>query len=318
VEAHRVSAAVVSGGTGAIGHALVRLLLEQGREVWVLCRPGSERARFLPASDRLHVLERDVFDLLPAADAIAKPCRCFFHLGWHASYGTERLDAYGQARNITAALDAARLAAKLGCAVFVGAGSQAQYGPTEAVLTEDSPMRPDTAYGAAKLRAEHLTRLACRELGLSHVWARVLSVYGPCDGPDTLVTSLMRTQLRGEEAVLTPCGQLWDFLFAEDAARAFLALAELGLDGKAYCLASGLCRPLRDAIEDFRTLLGDAARLAVGGKLYAPGQRMRLAADIAALREDIGFVPQLSFAEGIARTWRWYNEHPEALMEPSV
>jgi nucleoside-diphosphate-sugar epimerase len=280
--------------------------------VYALCRPGSGRGRFLPAADRLHVLERDIFDLASAAEAVPDQCDMFFHFGWHASYGAERLDPYGQTRNVTAALDAAHLAARLGCRVFAGAGSQAQYGPADTVLTEDTPMRPDTAYGAAKLCAEQMTRLRCRELGLRHVWGRVCSAYGPCDGPHTLITYLVRTQLNGEEAVLTPCGQTWDFLFADDAARAFLAMAENGIDGRAYCVASGRARPLREYIAEFNAVLGSGARIRIGGKPYAGNQRMRLSADISALTADTGFIPRVSFGEGIAKTWRWYREHPEA------
>ncbi|MDR2726687.1 MAG: NAD-dependent epimerase/dehydratase family protein, partial [Deltaproteobacteria bacterium] len=113
--------AVITGCTGEIGNALVRLLLAQGWEVHALCRPNSRRLRFLPQVDRLCVLECDLFDLASIAKALPERCDVFFHLGWYASYGPERLDPYGQARNITAALDAVNLAARLGCSVFVGA-----------------------------------------------------------------------------------------------------------------------------------------------------------------------------------------------------
>jgi nucleoside-diphosphate-sugar epimerase len=305
--------AVVTGGTGAIGNALVRLLPKDGYRVYVLCRSGSVRRRFLSEAAGVHVIERDILDLAPEEEIVTEQCAMFFHLGWHASYGAERLDPYGQVRNIQASLDAVHLAARLGCRVFVGAGSQSQYGPTDAVLTEDTPMRPDTAYGAAKLCAEQMTRLLCRKLGLRHVWGRVCSVYGPCDGPYTLITYLMRASLRDEDALLTPCGQLWDFLFADDAARAFIAMAEKGVDGRAYCVASGQARPLREYIAAFERLPGyNAARIRIGGKPYAKKQRMRLSADISALTADTGFAPAVSFEEGIARTWRWYCEHPEA------
>lgn len=302
---------VLTGCTGEIGNALVRLLLAQGTKVYALCRPGSWRLRYLPDSPGLHVIERDIFDLPGAEKDIAAPCDAFFHLGWYASYGEERNDAYGQTRNITATLDAVRLAKTLGCTVFVGAGSQAQYGDTDEILTEETPMRPTMGYGAAKLCAEVMSREFCAALGLRHIWARVASVYGPCDGPYTLISYLMRTQLSGEEALLTPCEQLWDYLYADDAARAFLALAEKGRDGHAYCIASGTSRPLRDYIADFRTLLGERARLTVGGKPYAPNQRMRLAVDITKLRTDTGFAPQMAFAKGIAATWKWYGKQAD-------
>jgi nucleoside-diphosphate-sugar epimerase len=305
---------IVTGGTGNIGNALVRALSARCARVYVLCNPASPRIAWLPHSPQCRTIRRDLRDLDNVADEIDAHCDAFFHLGWPASYGEQRDDARVQAENIKISLDAVDLAARCGCRVFVGAGSQAQYGDTEQTITPDTPMRPDTAYGAAKLCAEQMTRLQCRKLGLRHVWGRVCSVYGPCDGPHTLITYLMRASLRNEEALLTPCGQIWDFLFADDAARAFIAMAEKGVDGRAYCVASGQARPLREYIAEFDRLPGyGAARIRIGGKPYAEKQRMRLSADISALTADTGFVPCIAFEEGIARTWRWYSMHPESV-----
>ncbi|MDR2391571.1 MAG: NAD(P)-dependent oxidoreductase [Planctomycetota bacterium] len=308
--------AVVTGCTGEIGNALAGLLLERGVEVYALCRPRSWRLQFLPSSPRLHFVERDIFSLDGVEEAIGKPCGAFFHLGWHASYGPERTNPRGQVRNVSAALDAVALAMRLGCSVFVGAGSLSQYGSVEETIAPETPMQPVTAYGVAKLCAEQMTRLLAADFGLRHVWGRVLSVYGPCDGPFTLISSLMRARLRGEELPITPCGQLWDFLYARDAARAFLAMAERGGNGKAYCVASGACRPLREFVADFAALPGGTVKIRFGGMPYAQNQRMRLQGDISALAADTGFAPATPFAEGIARTWRWYQEHPEAAALP--
>lgn len=305
--------ALLTGCTGEIGNALVKLLLDRGVRVHALCRRGSWRRRFLPYSDRLNIVECDIFDLKSAVGVIPEPCDAFFHLGWHASYGKERADPYGQVRNIAAALDAVELSVKTGCSVFVGAGSQAQYGDTEEELAPDTPMQPVSAYGAAKACAEAMTRELCAAKGIRHVWGRVISVYGPCDGPYTLLTYLMRSYALEEEAALTPCGQLWDFLYSEDAARAFLAMAERGKDGAAYCVAAGASRPLREYIEEYLAVAGERARVRIGGKEYPQNQRMRLAADISTLRADTGFEPTVSFKEGMRKTLEWYVAHPEAL-----
>ena len=308
-------ACVVTGGTGNIGLALVRLLLSKGWRTYVVCNPASRRAVFLPDSPLCRIVRCDVGSLLQARESIGEPCHSFFHLAWRASYGAERENPYVQAGNITAALDAVQLAAQVGCRVFVGAGSQAQYGDTDLTLTEDTPMRPTTHYGAAKCCAEHMTRVACARQGMRHVWGRVCSVYGPCDGPHTLVTYLMRAYLRGEEAVLTPCEQEWDFLYADDAARAFAGLAEHGHDGQAYCIASGQGRPLREYIRQWGDVTQGRAKLHVGGKPYPANARKRLCADISLLVRHTGFVPSTAFGEGMGKTLAWYIEHGEALAD---
>lgn len=308
----RLSSALVTGCTGAIGNALVRLLLERGVRVYAVCRPSSRRLIYLPKAAPLHVIEQDLSELPAVKERISGPCQAFFHLGWQASHGPERDKAEAQAGNLDICRQAVHLAAALGCSVFVGAGSQAQYGDPGQNLDESTPMRPLSAYGRAKLEAEILSRELCAAKNIRHVWGRALSVYGPCDGPHTLISYIMRCMLHGEEAELTACEQSWDYLFAADAARAFLALAEKGRDRRAYCVAYGQSRPLRAYMEELRMALGPAARLRFGARPYAPGQLMRLGADISTLRADTGFAPRQPFANGIAELWRWYQAHPEA------
>jgi Nucleoside-diphosphate-sugar epimerases len=306
-------ACVVTGGTGNIGQALVRLLLSEGWRTYVLCNPLSLRTKFLPDSPQCRIVACDLGNIAQAKSSIDEPCEQFFHLGWRASYGVERENPQAQISNIEASVEAAELAARLGCDVFVGAGSQAQYGDTNDTLTEDTPLRPTTHYGIAKCCAEQMTRKVCAQRGVRHVWGRVCSVYGPCDGPYTLVTYLMCSFLRGQEAVLTPCLQEWDFMYAEDAARAFVALAEKGHDSQAYCLATGQARPLWQYMLEWKRVTEGKALLRLGGRPYPKGARQRLCADISRLVEHTEFSSATPFAEGMRKTLAWYREHLDAL-----
>ena len=181
--------AVVTGPTGAIGMALCRRLLTAGMTVYAVCRPGSPRAAALPQHPALYRVDCDAaaLDTLPerlagrageggSADA-------FFHLAWAHTIGPGRNDMPAQIENIRHTVMAVRAGAKLGCRVFVGVGSQAEYGRTRGKLCPDTPAFPETGYGMAKLCAGQMARAECRALGMAGIWTRVLSVYGPHDGP---------------------------------------------------------------------------------------------------------------------------------------
>lgn len=305
-----MAACVLTGGTGNVGHALAVALLAMGHRVYIIANPASKRLCWLPESPDCRILALGLERLAEAANFIGEKCGWFFHLGWQASYGPRREDARIQLCNVHFTLQAVDLVAKLGCEVFLGMGSQAQYGETNATLTENTPMRPTTFYGRAKFCAEWLSRDYCRKLGLRHVWARILSVYGPCDGPYTLVSYLMRCWLRLEAAEVTPGAQLWDFLYAEDAAAALIALAGRGQG--AYCLASGAPRLLSSYLEDWRAIGGERAVLRAN-RPYPAGARRRLCADISRLREHTGFRPLFNFKEGLRKTLDWYIGHPAAV-----
>ena len=88
-------------------------------------------------------------------------------------------------------------------------------------------------------------RVECQALGVAHIWTRILSVYGPHDGPATMISGTIRKLLHGEKPALTAGIQQWDYLYAADAAAAFYALAVSGQDGRVYPLGSGILTVLQ-------------------------------------------------------------------------
>lgn len=301
----KLSSAVITGATGMIGINLINRLLGDGVRVLALVRPHSSNAARLPKQEGLTVLECGLCDLPKAKGRISGRYDAFFHLGWDGTFGDSRNDMALQTQNIRYTLDAVDLAKQLGCQVFVGAGSQAEYGRVTGSLSADTPAFPENGYGIAKLCAGQMSRIACRQRGIRHVWARILSVYGTFEGPNTMVMSSIRTLLKGECPLFTGSEQMWDYLFSEDAANGLYLMAQKGLDGAVYCLGSGRARPLREYIEALRDAVDPSLPVGIGALPYAQNQVMYLCADIASLTKDTGFVPQVPFEEGIKRTVEW-------------
>lgn len=301
-----IQTAIVTGPTGAIGMALCEKLLAEGATVYAVCRPGSPRAADLPQHKSLHLVACDAAQLerLPERMPEVKG-GAFFHFAWAHTIGPGRNDMPAQIENIRYTIGAVRAAAAMGCQVFVGAGSQAEYGRVEGLLCPDTPCSPENGYGIAKLCAGQMSRVECTRLGLAHVWARVLSVYGPHDGPATMVSGTIRKLLAGECPALTAGVQKWDYLYSADAAEAFCRMARSGRNGAVYPLGSGEARPLREYIETLRDAIDPALPLGFGEIPYGPLQVMHLQADITDLQKDTGFVPATPFALGIQNTIEW-------------
>lgn len=298
--------AVITGGTGAIGMALIDELISRNTEVLVLLREGANEESQLPN----HPLVKSMYCSLEHIEDLTIPGEKydeFYHLAWAGTVGDARSDTQLQISNIKYGVDAAFLAARLGCSVFVGAGSQAEYGVTDGKLSSDTPAFPQSAYGAAKLCAGQMTRFACRALGLRHVWARILSVYGPYESKNSLLSYAINQLLGGKSTAFTACEQTWDFMYSADAARALIALAERGRDGGVYCLGSGKARTLREYLELVRDKIDKDAVLGFGAIPYSEGHLMHLEADIGELTRDTGYVPSTSFDEGIEETIRFYR-----------
>ena len=307
-----IQTAVVTGPTGAIGIALCEKLLRENVTVYAVCRPGSSRIKDLPKAAALHVVECDAKELatLPqkmegvSVDAI-------FHFAWAHTIGQGRNDMPAQIENIQSTIDAVRAAKALGCQVFLGAGSQAEYGRVEGLLKSDTPAFPENGYGMAKLCAGQMSRVEAKALDIDHVWVRILSVYGPHDGPMTMISGTIRKLLAGERPALTAGIQRWDYLYAGDAADAFYLAACHGRNGAVYPLGSGQAMPLKDYIIQMRDAIDPALPLGLGEVPYGPLQVMHLQADISALQADTGFAPKTPFAEGIRKTIDWVKREQE-------
>lgn len=304
-ELHRV---VVTGPTGAVGTALCRRLLHSGCEVYAVCRPGSSRITQVPEGDRIHVVLCDQSEIAELSTMIDAPCDAFYHLAWSKTTGAGRNDMLSQVENIRCTIEAVHAAVALGCKVFIGVGSQAEYGRVNGPLRPDTPTFPENGYGMAKLCAGRMSCVEAHALGLEHMWVRLLSAYGPQDGLNSLIPRLISTLLTGECPALTAGEQIWDYIYSDDVAEALWRVGNLGKDGAVYTLGSGQGRPLREYIEIVRDLIDPKLPLRFGDMPYSSGQVMYLKADISALRDDVGFEPQVDFRNGIRKTVEWIKK----------
>lgn len=299
---------VITGPTGAIGHALINKCLENKNEVLAVCHKGSKRIKTIPNNPLVKILELDCEEYSSFSDIYDKSLGyydVFYHFAWGFTTGEGRNDVQQQINNIQYAIDAVKFANQLGCKTFIGAGSQAEYGRFEGDLRSDTPVKPENGYGIAKLCAGQLTRVLCDQLHIRHIWTRILSVYGPYDGENTLVISSLRKMLDNEEILLTKGEQLWDFIYSSDAAEAMYLLSLKGVDKKTYVIGNGQGFKLKEYIVKMKNTVSSNSVLKFGAIPYSEKQVMHLCADISELIADTGFKPKVSFEDGIRETMEY-------------
>ncbi|MCQ2484648.1 MAG: NAD(P)-dependent oxidoreductase [Clostridia bacterium] len=293
-----IKSAVITGPTGAIGTAMCGLLVKNGVRVYAVCRPDSKRLCNIP--NGAEIIECDLSALNLLKDKITSPIDVFFHFGWQGTTGESRNNMLLQNENIKFTLDAAHAADSLGCKVFITSGSQAEYGRVNGTITPSTPCFPENGYGMAKLCAGQMCRIECEKLGMDFIWTRILSVYGPFDGNATMIISVIKQLLNGDKPALTSGEQMWDYIYADDAARAFYLLAQKGISGKTYVVAGGKSQPLKEYVKTLRDCINPALPLGFGEvDIKNP---VALRADTSDLKKDTGFEPQMSFEKGIKKT----------------
>lgn len=298
--------AVITGATGAIGRALIQICIESGYDVLAVVHRESQRVVELHNTKHCNVLNLNLDEYDNAMTEMEKQgiekndYELFFHLAWMAPFGKDRDNLDLQMGNVKAALSAVRFARDLGCASFIGTGSQAEYGRVEGLLSSQTPVFPETGYGITKLCAGQLTRLACEQNGLRHIWCRVLSVYGPYDRDQTLISYAVIKMMNDEDTEFSPGDQMWDYIYSDDAARAILLAGQKGEDGKVYVIGSGEVHVLKEYIQKIAEITEYKKEIGFGKRPYNDKQVMYLQADVSELKK-IGFRPMVQFDEGVRR-----------------
>ncbi|MGW3248412.1 NAD-dependent epimerase/dehydratase family protein [Streptomyces sp. NPDC001070] len=176
------------------------------------------------------------------------------------------------------------------------------------LVAEDAPLDPRNVYAATKVTQEHLASAWARAVGGRVIALRYHNVYGPGmprDTPYAGVASLFRSALERGEAprVFEDGGQRRDFVHVRDVARANLAALD-GLPGllegtaRAYNAGSGEPHTVGEMAAALAEAHGTRVPVVTGE--YRLGDVRHITASSRRLRDELGWKPQVGFAEGMA------------------
>lgn len=299
-----MTATLVTGGSGLIGAAVVRALVARGERVVLLQRGGE------PAPDGCRAVRGDVADgALLLRIASEERVSTVFHLAAQTIVGAaERDPTATYATNImgtTAVLEAARLA---GARRVVVAGSVTAYGAQDtSPLTEDMALHPTSPYDVSKAAADLVARSYWPTFGLPVATTRFANVYGPGDrNASRLVPELLAAARAGRPPRLRSDGTPErDFLHVDDAAAAYLAIADAlddpdaGARGEAFNAGGGHPVSVREVVTTLEGVLGRAL-----GAVYEGGEHDGTSryADIGKIARVCGWRPVIALDEGLRRT----------------
>ena len=258
----------ITGASSFIGVELCRYLSDNGHQVIAMSRKENEQLSAIAASGNLQVFYADMQNLIEKAKDVKADV--FVHLAWAGALLGQRDNQELQEGNIRFSLECVGLSKRMGCQLYVDAGSQAEYGIVPGVLTEDTPCDPVSAYGKAKLKMYHETRELTQKLGVKYIHLRILSVYGENDHPNTLITSSLRKLRNNEPIEMRSGGQKWNYVYVKDAARQIIGLSLHALEKEdfkqeVYNVASNDTRKLEDFIKVMKDIIGSSSELKFGG-----------------------------------------------------
>jgi len=298
---------LVTGGAGFIGSHLVERLIEQGHSVVVLDNLVTGLRENVHHSARF--IEGDIIDSEAVARAM-NGVEIIFHEAAYRSVTQSIDDPLSTDRaNVEGTLTVLKQAAGRGVRRVIYASSSSVYGGTAPVPTpEDASLSPRSPYAVTKLIAEQYLRVFAEIFGLQTIALRYFNVYGPRQRSDSPYAAVIPRFVQclsvgGRPTVHGDGHQSRDFTFVSDVVDANLSAAATPsniCDGRAFNVSGG--EP--QSILDLLALLGQLSDVEPDPVFAAPrqGDIRHSGADLAAARRDLGYVPKVTFHDGLART----------------
>lgn len=292
---------IITGATSFIGLELIDYLLANNHSVVAVCRPNSKGLSSIPSGAEIVTAEMSEYGNLHKEISSAD---VFINLAWGGTGHDGRNVVDVQNENVTYTTAAMFAADKIGCKLFVEAGSQAEYGSTTEPQSEDSVCNPFSEYGKAKLKVKEELFKISEQIGIKYIHLRIFSIFGENDHPWTLVMSAIDKMLKNEKVDLSPCTQNWNFLYVKDAVKMITKLCEYaistnGFTHEVYNIASRDSRILKDFVEEMRAITDSKSVLNYGA--INPTNLVSLQPIISKMESASGIYEYTQFVDVISK-----------------
>lgn len=299
---------VITGGDGFIGSHLVRYFAEKGMIVYALTIPQSPMADRINNIPNVIVLQKDLTDVDTLVALLPQMPEAFIHLAWSGVSPERRNSTKLQIKNIDISLQAVSLAAKIRAKRFILPGSTMEYSYCGQEINENACPSPQNAYGAAKISTRYLCAALCEELKVPYIYAVISGIYAADRTDNNVIYYTITELLKGQKPSLTALEQRWDYIYIDDAVYAFYLIATRGVGGAFYSVGHGDNWPLYQYIYQIRDIIDPSLPLGIGEIPYKDSRLPNACVDMRSIKEDTGFVPQVSFREGIEKVIKCIKE----------
>lgn len=317
---------LVTGARGFVGGWLAKALLERGETVVSLDRKRTTQRPsaigMIGIEDELVQVEGDLVNGELMTRLLAEhEVDTVFHLAAEVIVATVQASPVrGFESNVRGTWTLLEACRAHGAERVVVASSDKAYGAHENLpYREDYALEPTAPYEVSKAATDLIARSYWPSYGLPVAVTRFANIYGGGDlNFSRLVPEAVSAAIDGRRPVLRSDGSPErDFLYVEDAADAYLALAD-NLDrdevrGEAFNAGGGRSYPVLEVVEAIARLSGTGVEPDVRGAGNPEGEIDRQYVDPTKIRDVCGWEPAVGLEDGLERTLAWYREHPESL-----
>ena len=308
---------LITGGAGFIGSHLVDAALVSGASVTVLDRLSIGGSLMnLEQHDghpRLSFVQGDVIDA-PLVQRLVAEASIVIHAAAETHVDRSIDDPAGFVATNVLGTQSVLEATRARDVRLLMVSTDEVYGPGDPAggsFDEDHPLRPQSPYAASKAAADLLCQAAVTTYDQNVTIVRGTNAFGPRQIERVIPTYAVNALEDRPVPVYGEGKQRREFLYVTDWVAAALIVADRGLAGVTYNIGDGHELENIDLAGKICELAG-ADQSLIAFVADRPGHDFRYGVRADRLRA-LGWAPQVTFSDGLARTVAWYREHLEWL-----
>lgn len=319
---------LVTGAGGFIGSHLVEALVRQGASVRAFVRYNSRNDAGLLnmlAADVLSAVEiipGDLRDLTALQSAMHRISHVF-HLGaliaipYSYLHPAEVVEA-----NIIGTMNILLAAREQGIERLVHTSTSEVYGTALRIpIDESHPLQGQSPYSASKIGADKLAESFYLSYGLPVVTLRPFNTFGPRQSARAVIPALITQALSQSTIQMGNLEARRDFTYVSDTVDGFLKAAQTPqVEGLTINLGTGREIRIGELVKLVLAMVDHPVEVVIDPARLRPekSEVQRLISDNRLALEALGWSPQVSFEDGLQKTFEWIRENPSLFSKEYV
>lgn len=300
---------LVTGSTGFIGKNLIKRLLNQDVNIYVLARNNIDNIEFAQ-SEKINYIISTPQELisnknLPQMDV------CFNLVGYGVNYLDNNINEmlYGNREYLINLITFAKYNKSR---ILINTGSGAEYGSDyfDKKISEKLIANPKSLYGITKLSGYKIGNIYAKENKVNMVTVRPFGVYGPYEHRYRLFPQLIESIETNKMLPMTLGEQIRDYIYIDDLIDAYLKISmsdNIEIYG-AYNICSGKGISIREIVNILKEIYKKDSDIFKFGMIpYRENEIMHYVGDNSKILNDLDWEPSIGIKEGLMRTIEWWK-----------
>lgn len=299
---------LITGGCGFLGSFITEYLVQKGFDVIITTRniqkcwrlQHQEKYKFEQGNLNnkefiQRIFKKNIVDVV-------------IHLAWEGINNKER-DDVKELDNITYSRYLLELAGEQGIKLFIGLGSQAEYGVSQKKINEDMLPKPISLYGIAKWTVSQMGLLYAKKYDFNYAWLRLFPLFGPRDNPEYMIPYAIISLLKNIPPKLTLCEQKLDLLYVKDVPKLIGNIINSKKKFQdVYNICSGKVVCLKNLIYEIKSLVSSSANPCFGAIPYRGDGLMKVHGVNTKFKNFFGWIKITPRKQALLETIDFYKK----------